>query len=63
MLDLTAVFFVGLLGSAHCAGMCGGFVALLGASSDRPRRAQAIYFAGKTATYAAFGLLAARDVT
>lgn len=58
-LDLTAAFSVGLLGSAHCVGMCGGFVALLGAGSERavaPR--QAAYFAGKTATYAAFGAIA-----
>ena len=40
-------------------GMCGGFVAILGASSEaHPYRAQAAYFAGKTATYAAFGALA-----
>ncbi len=58
-LDLTAAFSVGLLGSAHCVGMCGGFVALLGVGSDRsvaPR--QAAYFAGKTATYALFGAIA-----
>ena len=59
MFDLAAVFVAGLLGSAHCVGMCGGFVALLGVGSDRavtPR--QAAYFAGKTMTYAGFGALA-----
>lgn len=56
MLDLAAVFLAGLLGSAHCVGMCGGFVALLGVGSDRGvTRRQAAYFAGKTTTYAAFG--------
>ncbi|MDT0630835.1 sulfite exporter TauE/SafE family protein [Rubrivirga litoralis] len=59
MLNLTAAFLAGLLGSAHCVGMCGGFVALLsvgGGPSVAVR--QAAYFAGKTATYAAFGALA-----
>ena len=57
--DLAVPFTLGLLGSAHCVGMCGGFVALLGAGSQgnaAPR--QGAYFAGKTATYAAFGALA-----
>lgn len=59
MLDLAAVFLAGLLGSAHCVGMCGGFVALLGVGSDRAvARRQAAYFAGKTLTYAAFGAAA-----
>ena len=59
MLDLTAVFLAGLLGSAHCVGMCGGFVALLGVGGG-PSVAtrQAAYFGGKTLTYAAFGALA-----
>jgi len=60
MLDLSAAFLAGLLGSAHCVGMCGGFVALLGVGGDARgvARRQAAYFAGKTGTYAAFGALA-----
>ncbi|PAP75903.1 sulfite exporter TauE/SafE family protein [Rubrivirga marina] len=59
MLDLAAVFLAGLLGSAHCVGMCGGFVALLGVGGGPAVAArQAAYFAGKTATYAAFGTMA-----
>ncbi len=61
MLDLPVVFLIGLLGSAHCVGMCGGFVALLGHTADSARsarRRQAAYFLGKTATYAALGALA-----
>ena len=57
--DLAVPLTLGLLGSAHCVGMCGGFVALLGAGSEGgavPK--QGAYFAGKTATYAAFGALA-----
>ena len=59
MLDLAAVFLAGLLGSAHCVGMCGGFVALLGVGGGPSVAArQAAYFGGKTLTYAAFGALA-----
>ena len=60
MLDLPVVFLVGLLGSAHCVGMCGGFVVAVAHAGGR-RRAharQAAYFLGKTSTYAAFGALA-----
>ena len=58
MLDLAAVFLAGLLGSVHCVGMCGGFVGLIsmgGGTSAGAR--QGAYFAGKTATYTAFGAL------
>ena len=59
MLDLAVVFLAGLLGSAHCVGMCGGFVVLVGAGSDRAVAGrQAAYFVGKTLTYAAFGAIA-----
>lgn len=59
MLPLSAALLAGLLGSAHCIGMCGGFVALLGAGEARGAGLRrAAYFAGKTATYAAFGALA-----
>ncbi len=59
MEPLVAALIAGLLGSAHCIGMCGGFVALLGVGSDRPvAPRQAAYFLGKTLTYAAFGAVA-----
>lgn len=59
MEPLVAALIAGLLGSAHCVGMCGGFVALLGVGSDRPvAPRQAAYFAGKTLTYSAFGAVA-----
>lgn len=59
-LDLSVVFLIGLLGSAHCVGMCGGFVALLGhtGAPGRVRHRQAAYFAGKTTAYAVLGALA-----
>lgn len=55
MLDLTALFVLGLLGSAHCVGMCGGFVLALGGAGRAGLRRQGLYFAGKTATYAVLG--------
>ena len=59
MTDLTAVFLAGLLGSAHCVGMCGGFVALLGmGAAQRVAPRQAAYFTGKTMSYMAFGAVA-----
>jgi len=33
---MFAVFMVGLLGSAHCFGMCGGIAAAMGAGSIEP---------------------------
>jgi sulfite exporter TauE/SafE len=59
MSDLPLIFLIGVLGSAHCVGMCGGFVVALNAqrgSSVHVR--QSLYFLGKTATYALFGALA-----
>ena len=61
MLDLPLVFAIGLLGSAHCVGMCGGFVVALGhAQRGGPsiHVRQSLYFLGKTATYALFGAAA-----
>ena len=58
--SLVAVLITGLLGSAHCLGMCGGFALALGALPGT--RSFAVRFAaygvGKTATYAALGALA-----
>lgn len=34
-LTLLSVFLVGLLGGIHCAGMCGGIVAVMGAAAGR----------------------------
>ncbi|MEP0546715.1 MAG: sulfite exporter TauE/SafE family protein [Rhodothermales bacterium] len=61
VLDLPLVFAIGLLGSAHCVGMCGGFVVALGhAQRGGPsiHIRQSLYFLGKTATYALFGAAA-----
>jgi uncharacterized protein len=59
--QLAAVFMVGLLGGAHCVGMCGGIVAALTVRmpGERPRRSLTLaYNAGRIGTYAAAGALA-----
>lgn len=60
MADLSIAFLIGLLGSGHCVGMCGGFVALLGRTHPGRRAwaSQGLYLSGKTATYMAMGSLA-----
>ena len=59
-MSLLAVLVTGLLGSAHCIGMCGGFAMALGAlPGTRPYAVRmAGYAVGKTAMYALLGALA-----
>jgi hypothetical protein len=61
MTELPLVFLGGLLGSAHCAGMCGGFALLLGLggrSAARLLGRQLAYSAGRICTYAVLGAAA-----
>lgn len=61
MPDLYVIFLIGLLGSAHCIGMCGGFALALAhhpPGSFSRHGHQAVYFLGKTTTYALLGALA-----
>ncbi len=59
--QLALVAVSGVLGSAHCLGMCGGFAMLVGMPA-RGRRAilmrQGAYSAGRIMTYAMLGVLA-----
>ncbi len=58
---LTVVFFASLLGSLHCAGMCGGFVVFYSGSTPRGARrilSHTAYNGGRFLTYALLGLLA-----
>jgi sulfite exporter TauE/SafE len=60
---LSTVFVASLLGSVHCAGMCGGFVAFYaGSSADTSpatrRQAHLAYHGGRLATYAFLGAVA-----
>ena len=54
MSDLWLALVAGLLGSAHCIGMCGGFAVALAAS----RQHVALYHTGRVLGYAALGALA-----
>jgi len=62
--ELSPFLLLGLLGSAHCAGMCGGFAVsvALGAGASRARALwrTLAYLLGKALTYAVLGLVAAR---
>jgi uncharacterized protein len=58
MIELPLVFLGGLLGSAHCVGMCGGFALLIGAPARRwstNLARQLIYSCGRIFTYCVFG--------
>lgn len=53
---IATVFLASLLGSLHCAGMCGPFVAF--AAGSRGRWLLAAYNVGRLITYSALGALA-----
>lgn len=57
---LWIALVMGVAGSAHCIGMCGGFAVLAGSgieSTSRTRLNLAAWLTGKTLTYAALGLV------
>ena len=61
MIDWIPILLIGLVGSVHCAGMCGGFVFALAQTSHQKRHflmRQSIYYLGKTITYALMGAIA-----
>jgi hypothetical protein len=59
---LTAVFLASLLGSLHCVGMCGGFVAFYsgtdGSGGSRRLLSHAAYSGGRLVAYSILGLAA-----
>lgn len=58
MIELPLVLVGGLLGSAHCLGMCGAFALLIGAparSWSNNLARQVVYSAGRIFTYSALG--------
>ena len=62
MIDLPLMFIGGLLGSAHCVGMCGPLALMVGSGAGRLTtnlRRQAIYSAGRVFTYGCGGAAAA----
>jgi len=61
MIELPLVFLGGLLGSAHCVGMCGGFALSIGVGAGSPAsnlRRQLTYTLGRVLTYSFFGVVA-----
>lgn len=61
MNEIVLAFSLGLLGSAHCVGMCGGFALALSQGAARIGRVHAMqgtYLLGKTLTYAVLGGMA-----
>jgi sulfite exporter TauE/SafE len=58
MLELPLVFLGGLLGSAHCVGMCGGFAVIIGSGAQGMRSnvaRQIVYSLGRIFTYIFLG--------
>ena len=55
---LVPIFLSSVLGSIHCAGMCGGFVALYSAKADRVAPHHVSYNLGRLLTYLILGGLA-----
>ncbi len=61
MIELPLVFLGGLLGSAHCVGMCGGFALGIGmgaGSLATNLTRQLTYTLGRVLTYSFFGVVA-----
>jgi len=61
MIEFPLVFLGGLLGSAHCIGMCGGFAVAIGLSASglvSNFQRQLIYSAGRIFTYSFLGIAA-----
>ena len=59
--ELPLVFVSGMLGSAHCIGMCGAISAMMNLGADSVRGAlgrQLIWSFGRTFTYAFLGMIA-----
>lgn len=58
VISITSMFLIGLLGSGHCVGMCGGIVAALGFATDSTQARWPIiltYNLGRIASYSLMG--------
>lgn len=59
--ELISILLLGLVGSVHCVGMCGGFALALAQVSGNKRdflTRQVFYYFGKTLTYMMLGVIA-----
>ncbi|MCB0345206.1 MAG: sulfite exporter TauE/SafE family protein [Bdellovibrionales bacterium] len=57
-ISLIAVFIASLLGSPHCAGMCGGFVGLYASKTNSSVSSHIAYNLGRLLTYSILGATA-----
>ncbi len=57
-MSLIAILIASLLGSPHCAGMCGGFVAFYSAQKPKSLLPQMAYSLGRLLTYSCLGAAA-----
>jgi len=58
-LTLVSAFVIGLLGSSHCLGMCGGLSSLLGVGAENTNRSRLFsYNLGRLTSYTLIGALA-----
>jgi len=57
-MSFITVFIASLLGSLHCAGMCGGFVAYFAGRSETPFTSHLAYHFGRLSTYVLLGAVA-----
>ncbi|MDF1563654.1 MAG: sulfite exporter TauE/SafE family protein [Deltaproteobacteria bacterium] len=55
---MVAAATTGLLGSLHCAGMCGPLALAIGTGSDHPLGRLLLFVTGKAGTYAILGTIA-----
>ncbi|MCB9030233.1 MAG: sulfite exporter TauE/SafE family protein [Deltaproteobacteria bacterium] len=57
-MSLISILIASLLGSPHCAGMCGGFVVFYSGNSTTPKISHISYNLGRFLTYITLGILA-----
>lgn len=57
-MSFIAVFIASILGSAHCAGMCGGFAAFCAGHGDSSIKGHSCYNLGRLFSYLCLGALA-----
>ena len=57
-MSLLTVLIASLLGSPHCAGMCGGFAVFCGGQDGNSYKILALYNLGRLLTYLALGIVA-----
>ena len=57
-MSLAAIFIASIIGSPHCVGMCGGFVALYSSQASANRITHTLYHGARLCAYLALGVAA-----